>query len=195
VPEATWRRFRFAVVAFGTLILVGCGGTPASSTESAGIPPASASTATVAPTLAPTVAVTETPTVTTASVASPTATTVPPTATPIVAPAAAPQTPTKAPAPTATQTPDPAVARGKAIFLSSVGCNLCHTIDGLSTGDVGPNLTHIASTPYDSLPNDPAFLQRWITNPQAIKPGTLMPDLGLSPGQVNDLVAFLETMK
>ena len=87
------------------------------------------------------------------------------------------------------------MARGKAIFLSSVGCNLCHTIDGLSTGDVGPNLTHIASRPYDSLPNDPAFLRRWITNPQAIKPGTLMPDLGLSAAQVSDLVAFLETMK
>lgn len=126
-----------------------------------------------------------------------------PTAAPTATPGA---TATARPAPTATTTPRPkatttpavdqaAVARGKAIFLSTVGCALCHTINGLSTGDQGPNLTHIAGQPYDGLPNDPAFLRRWITNPQAIRPGTLMPDLGLTPAQVSDLVAFLETLR
>jgi len=45
------------------------------------------------------------------------------------------------------------------------------------------------------LPNDPAFLRRWIANPQAIKPGTLMPDLNLSEQQVNDVVAYLGTLR
>jgi cytochrome c2 len=76
-----------------------------------------------------------------------------------------------------------------------VGCYLCHTINGVSSGDQGPNLTHIASRPYDSLPNDPAFLRRWIANPQAIKPGTLMPTLGLSADEIDDVVAYLETLK
>ncbi|MCL4544081.1 MAG: c-type cytochrome [Chloroflexi bacterium] len=84
-----------------------------------------------------------------------------------------------------------AAARGKQLFLT-VGCALCHTIDGVSNGNQGPNLTHIATQPYDHLPNDPAFLKRWIKNPQAIKPGILMPDLGLSDAQVNDIVAYLE---
>jgi len=45
------------------------------------------------------------------------------------------------------------------------------------------------------LSNDPAFLHRWIKNPQAIKPSTIMPDLGLSDQQINDLVAYLETLR
>jgi cytochrome c oxidase subunit II len=97
--------------------------------------------------------------------------------------------------PTVLPVPDPAaVARGKAIF-TSVGCSLCHTIQGVSTGSQGPNLTHIAAQPYDGLPNDPAFLRRWVANPQAIKPGTLMPDLGLSAEQVDDVVAYLGTLR
>jgi len=50
----------------------------------------------------------------------------------------------------------------------------------------GPILATSPPNPYGSLPNDPAFLRRWIANPQAIKPGTLMPDLNLSEQQVND---------
>jgi cytochrome c oxidase subunit 2 len=65
----------------------------------------------------------------------------------------------------------------------------------VSDGTQGPNLSHIASQPYGSLPNDPAFLRRWIANPQAIKPGTLMPDLNLSEQQVNDVVAYLGTLR
>lgn len=83
-------------------------------------------------------------------------------------------------------------AEGKHLFLT-VGCALCHTIDGVSNGNQGPNLTHITTKPYDHLPNDPAFLRRWIKNPQAIKPGTLMPDLGLTDQQVRDIVAYLES--
>ncbi len=75
------------------------------------------------------------------------------------------------------------------------GCGLCHTIDGVSTGNQGPNLTHIASQPYDGLPNDPAFLRRWIKDPTAIRPSTLMPNLGLTDAQVNAVVAYLESMK
>ncbi len=88
-----------------------------------------------------------------------------------------------------------AVARGKAIFTGTIGCGLCHTIDGLTTGTQGPNLSHIATQPYDSLPNDPAFLKRWIANPAAIKPDTIMPNLGLSAQQIDDVVAFLETQR
>lgn len=134
---------------------------------------------------------------------NPTATQPPPTVV-----ATATSRPTTMPRPTASPTPMPvrlhptatppasqlsaAAIEGKHLFLT-VGCALCHTINGVSNGDQGPNLTHITTQPYDHLPNDPAFLQRWIKNPQAIKPGVLMPDLGLTDQQVRDIVAYLES--
>jgi cytochrome c1 len=45
------------------------------------------------------------------------------------------------------------------------------------------------------LPNTPAALSRWIRNPQAVKPGTRMPDLGVSERDVRSLTAYLESLK
>jgi cytochrome c oxidase subunit 2 len=77
-------------------------------------------------------------------------------------------------------------------------CASCHRIAGTSAqGTVGPDLTHVASrTTLASLtiPNTPKQLAAWITNPQAIKPGTRMPDLGLSRADVSQLVAYLKTL-
>ncbi len=88
-------------------------------------------------------------------------------------------------------------ATGKTLFMSSQ-CASCHRIAGTAAqGTVGPDLTHVASrTTLASLtiPNTPGQLAAWITNPQAIKPGTRMPDLGLSRAQVASLVAYLETL-
>jgi cytochrome c oxidase subunit 2 len=86
---------------------------------------------------------------------------------------------------------------GRALFMS-VGCAGCHTIDGTEAkGTVGPNLTHIASqdTIAGVLENTPENLHAWIDNPQAHKPGTLMPDLGLSPPDIDNIVAYLETLE
>jgi len=85
---------------------------------------------------------------------------------------------------------------GKQVF-STKGCVGCHTIEGLqgAVGTVGPPLTHIASQPYDSFPNDDAFLKQWINDPQAAKPGTAMPKLGLSDQELNDVVTYLLTLK
>jgi cytochrome c oxidase subunit 2 len=88
-------------------------------------------------------------------------------------------------------------AAGKKLFMSSQ-CSSCHRIAGTAAqGTVGPDLTHVAGrTTLASLtiPNTPKQLAAWIRNPQAIKPGTRMPDLGLSPGDVSQLVAYLETL-
>jgi cytochrome c oxidase subunit 2 len=87
---------------------------------------------------------------------------------------------------------------GERLFMSSQ-CASCHTIAGTrAQGTVGPNLTHVASRSTlaaATIPNTPAYLASWIANPQAIKPGDRMPDLGLSRGQVNQLVAYLETLR
>jgi cytochrome c oxidase subunit II len=87
---------------------------------------------------------------------------------------------------------------GQRLFMSSQ-CESCHTIAGTSAqGTVGPNLSHVASRSTlaaNTIPNTPSELAAWIANPQAIKPGDRMPDLGLSRGEVNQLVAYLETLK
>jgi cytochrome c oxidase subunit II len=86
---------------------------------------------------------------------------------------------------------------GERLFMSSQ-CASCHTIAGTSArGTVGPNLTHIASRSTlaaVTIPNTPAELASWIANPQAIKPGDRMPDLGLTHRSVQELVAYLESL-
>ena len=92
----------------------------------------------------------------------------------------------------------PAAQLGKRDFMSDQ-CESCHTIAGTAArGLVGPNLTHLAtrtSLAADMIPNTPYWLRRWITNPQAIKPGARMPDLGLPRSQIADIVAYLDQLK
>lgn len=90
--------------------------------------------------------------------------------------------------------------RGKALF-QSLACAGCHTVTGLTAGKFAgaPDLTHVASRPsiVGGLlsPVNEENLRRWISNPQAVKPTTLMPNLGLSEQQVTDLVNFLLVLK
>jgi cytochrome c oxidase subunit II len=92
---------------------------------------------------------------------------------------------------------DPAAAAGAKVFADSP-CTTCHTIEGVSKGYVGPNLTHFASRTTlgaGIMPNTPANVAKWITNPDHLKPGAKMPRLGLSGEDLNDLVAYLESLK
>jgi cytochrome c oxidase subunit 2 len=78
----------------------------------------------------------------------------------------------------------------------SQACESCHTIRGTrARGDVGPDLTHVASrTTLAALtiPNNPTSLEAWIRDPQQVKPGNKMPSLGLSRARVRALVAYLD---
>ncbi len=81
-----------------------------------------------------------------------------------------------------------------------VGVNLTGYNDPKAGGLVGPNLTHFGSRNLIAggvLDNDPSGknLAIWLHNPQDVKPGNDMPDLGLSQDQVNALVAYLESLK
>ena len=94
-------------------------------------------------------------------------------------------------------TPD-TVAAGRQMF-ERTACVNCHTIAGtIANGRFGPDLTHLMSR--DTLaagmvPNTPENLKEWVTDPQKIKPGCLMPDMQLDQKDLNDLVAYLETLK
>ena len=92
----------------------------------------------------------------------------------------------------------PLALEGEQLF-GTVGCSVCHTISGTKFGGVvGPNLTDLTGRMMiagNILPNTPANLARWLHDPQAVKPGALMPNLHLKPAQITALVAFLESLK
>jgi cytochrome c oxidase subunit 2 len=78
-------------------------------------------------------------------------------------------------------------------------CASCHAITGTSAGGtIGPDLTHLAgrrTIAAGTLPMSKAGLYGWIADPQAIKPGSKMPPVGLEPGELHAVVAYLETLK
>jgi cytochrome c oxidase subunit 2 len=92
----------------------------------------------------------------------------------------------------------PTSQAGKRIFMTSQ-CASCHRIAGTpAQGTVGPDLTHLAtrtSLAALTIPNTRAELAAWIANPQAIKPGSRMPDLNLTHSQVAQIVAYLESLR
>lgn len=87
---------------------------------------------------------------------------------------------------------------GKVVFLSK-GCTGCHTVQGIpeAQGKVGPELTHEASNSSIAgvLPNTEENLRKFLKDPAAVKPGTVMPNLALTDGEIEALTAFLRTLK
>lgn len=88
--------------------------------------------------------------------------------------------------------------KGAQIFASSA-CVGCHTITGTAAaGKVGPNLTHIGSHRTIAgaiMLNDPEHLAMWLHDPPGMKPGSIMPNLGLTDDQVSSLVTYLDSLK
>ena len=86
--------------------------------------------------------------------------------------------------------------RGKQL-VGDYGCGGCHTIEGVpqAHGKVGPPLDGIGARAMigGRLENKPDNLMRWIRNPQAVAPGTAMPNLGVTPEDSRDIAAFLYT--
>ena len=92
----------------------------------------------------------------------------------------------------------PAKAGDATAFLAA-GCGHCHQIRGTSArGDVGPDLTHLAqrsTLTALTLANTPANLDRWIREPQAVKPGNRMPDIRLTDAQWAAIGAYLRGLQ
>lgn len=79
-----------------------------------------------------------------------------------------------------------AVAQRPQIF--SQLCVTCHSLEG-SGGTVGPALDGVGSR------LEAAYLERWLTDPSAVKPGAKMPKLPLDSAQIGELAAFLSNQK
>ena len=86
--------------------------------------------------------------------------------------------------------------RGEMMFIA-YGCGSCHGVKHVrkATGMVGPPLDGIAVRAMlaGRLENRPDNLQRWIRDPQAVSPGTAMPDLNVGERDARDIAAFLYT--
>jgi len=93
---------------------------------------------------------------------------------------------------------NPAAASGLGVFTSNT-CAGCHTIRGTTAvATVGPDLTHLAdraTLAAGTIDNTRSELSRWITDPQGVKPGAIMPPTELSPSDLADLVAYLQSLK
>jgi cytochrome c oxidase subunit 2 len=88
--------------------------------------------------------------------------------------------------------------QGQRIF-ESTACVNCHTISGTAaTGKFGPDLTHLMSRQTiaaGGAANTREMLRLWIKNPDAIKPGSKMPAMGLSEPDLDAVTAYLETLR
>jgi len=100
------------------------------------------------------------------------------------------------PAPAATTD---VTAKGLAVFQTST-CINCHAIRGVAGADlrVAPDLTHVGSRKQlasGMIDNTPANMRLWLKSPQHVKPGALMPDFTLTDEQLDQLSAYLSTLK
>jgi len=89
------------------------------------------------------------------------------------------------------------VSAGRRIF-ETTACINCHTVQGTpANGTFGPDLTHLmsrATIASGAAENTKEKLRLWIQNPEAIKPGSLMPAMKLSDPDVDAVVAYMETL-
>ena len=92
--------------------------------------------------------------------------------------------------------PDP--KRG-IVALRQYGCATCHRIPGVVGADtpVGPPLAHIAGRSFlaGTVANTTEGLIRWLRSPQALHPGSAMPDLGVTERDARDMVDYLTTLQ
>jgi cytochrome c oxidase subunit 2 len=93
---------------------------------------------------------------------------------------------------------DSEAIEGRRVF-EETSCINCHAVQGtVADGKFGPDLTHLMSRKTiaaGAAENTPANLKLWVQNPDAIKPGSLMPAMRLDEKDLNALTAYLETLR
>jgi cytochrome c2 len=91
-----------------------------------------------------------------------------------------------------------AAQRGRRL-LAQYQCGSCHSIPGVdgARGRVAVPLAGFGARSYIAgrLPNADDTLVRWIVDPAALVPGTLMPSMGVSEDDARDMAAYLRTLR
>jgi len=70
-------------------------------------------------------------------------------------------------------------------LVKAYGCRACHQVGTAAGRPLYPDLTTVR------LRRTPAWEKRWLAKPDAIKPGTFMPDFHFSEGEIDAIVAYL----
>ena len=95
-------------------------------------------------------------------------------------------------------TEDAATRPGRELF-ASLACINCHRVHGTpGNGVFGPDLTHLMSRSTlgaGAVRNTPDNLRAWVKNPSTFKTGALMPAMNLDDTQLDQLVAYLVTLR
>jgi cytochrome c oxidase subunit II len=90
------------------------------------------------------------------------------------------------------------VERGRRVF-ETTACVNCHTVSGTNArGTFGPDLTHLMSRgtiAAGAAPLTANTLRDWIANPDTFKPGSKMPAMQLSPGDLDAVTGYLLTLE
>jgi cytochrome c oxidase subunit 2 len=93
---------------------------------------------------------------------------------------------------------DPQLRAGRDAFFST-SCINCHAVKGTkANGQFGPDLTHLmsrATLGAGVTANTVENLRAWVRDPQHIKPGALMPNMQLSDGELDQMVAYLSSLR
>lgn len=82
---------------------------------------------------------------------------------------------------------DPAVAGGRALY-ERLGCAGCHRVHGAG-GAVGPDLSYVGETRTRD------WLIQHFRDPQSTSPGSFMPKFPLKEQELNDLTAYMLSLK
>jgi cytochrome c oxidase subunit II len=93
---------------------------------------------------------------------------------------------------------DEEVTTGRRVF-ETTACINCHAIAGTAAnGRFGPDLTHLMSRrtiASGAAENTRDNLRLWVETPDALKPGSLMPAMKLSDGDLGALVRYMESLR
>lgn len=93
---------------------------------------------------------------------------------------------------------DPDAAAGREAFLGKP-CAACHTVRGTAAnGTTGPDLTHIGGRQTIAaglLETTRGSLAAWIADPQTLKPGNNMPMVALTSAELQNISAYMESLK
>lgn len=85
------------------------------------------------------------------------------------------------------------------LAIREYGCGACHTVPGVrgANGLAAPPLTRFARRSFiaGEASNTADNLVRWIQAPEAIEPGTAMPNLGVTEAMARNMAAYLYTLR
>jgi cytochrome c1 len=84
-------------------------------------------------------------------------------------------------------------------LVTQYQCGACHKIPDVpgAGGEAGPDLEKFGRLSYIAgrIPNVPPRLVAWLRDPPALKPGTVMPAMGLTEQEARHMAAYLYTLR